>query len=292
MDPQTELFLPVPEPASSAARAGDDVGRADVRFTPSAPDAPHAERMPASTRADVFPAPPASSLPAEQRIAILHALLALTAPVRAGGKAAGWLKRHRVFKKTWDAQGLRVVENYRRASEALQARYPLADLQACGLFNKEGHLRFYRHSLLVPWWEGGGAVYLEALAPEADAAPPRLTTTGPAPCPYNAALLDGAPGRLYLCAGSLQALKVMEAGFPAVGLPDAGEGGKDPGQIIFNKSWLPRFRSKSVYVAFDSDAAGEAAAARVIAQLAAGGVEAYRLAAPAGKDIVTRMTGP
>src|SRR5690606_15931686 len=122
MDPQTELFLPVPEPASSAARAGDDVGRADVRFTPSAPDAPHAERMPASTRADVFPAPPASSLPAEQRIAILHALLALTAPVRAGGKAAGWLKRRRVFKKTWDAQGLRVVENYRRASEALQAR--------------------------------------------------------------------------------------------------------------------------------------------------------------------------
>ncbi len=223
--------------------------------------------------------------PWERRVAMVHSLLELCGRVKAGGKAAAWLKAQRIFKKTWDTHGLCVVDNYRRISETLLTRYPLAELQASGLFNKDEHFRFYRHSLLTPWFDKGAPVHLEAWAPEEGATPPRLTTTGPIPCPYNASLLDGNPGRLYVCEGTLKTLKVLEAGFPAVGLPRTEENGKEGFTTILKKSWLPRFRDKTVFVAFDGDAAGEAAAAKVIAHLAAGGVEAHRLVVPMGKGV-------
>ena len=96
------------------------------------------------------------------------------------------------------------------------------------------------------------------------------------PCPYNAPLLDGTEGRLYLCENVLDTLSLLEAGFPAVGLP--GAAGFDP-------EWVPRFQNKSVYVAFGADATGEAEVAKVLSLLAENGVDAHRLKLPAGKHL-------
>lgn len=212
----------------------------------------------------------------------LQALLDACPPVRAGSRAAAWLKAHRVFKKTWDAQGLRVVEDYRRVSEELLARFSAAQLAAWGLFNKEGHLRFYRHTLLIPWFEGGHPVYLQARSPDPEVTPPELSLTGPVPCPYNARLLDGTEGRLYLCTGSLDTLELLEAGFPAVGVPSG---------VDLRPAWLPRFRNKSVFLAYDADADGEAAAAKAIALLTGQGIDAHRLRVPAGKRVGDWLAG-
>lgn len=229
---------------------------------------------------------------------MLQTLLDASVPVRAGSKAAAWLKTRRIFKKTWDAQNLHVVDNYRRVADALLAAFPLATLQAGGLFNKDGHLRFYRHTLLVPWYESGRPDYLQAFAPEDDAVPPDLSVTGPVPYPYNARLLDGAPGRLYLCAGALDTMELLEAGFPSVGVPRLFSGHRERGEahadIILKASWLSRFRNKSIYIAFDGDADGEAAAATVMATLGAAknlGVETHRLAVPAGKRVGDWVAG-
>jgi DNA primase len=274
---QTELF----PPAENDLRERS-VARADLRDKASRePSAPSVEEP-----------PPA---PVEGRSTLLKALLEASTPVKAGGKAAAWLKTRRVFRKTWESQQLRVVDNYRRAADTLQAAFPLPVLQAAGLFNKDGHLRFYRHALLVPWFDGGEPVYLQAFAPEEQAVPPDLVVAGPIPCPYNARLLDGASGRLYLCAGAVDTLELLEAGFPAVGLPRGrAESGTGGGDVVLKTSWLARFRNKSVYVAFDGDADGEAAAATVIAKLAALsalGVEVHRLAVPPGKRIGDWMAG-
>lgn len=204
----------------------------------------------------------------------LKALLELAAPVR--GKAAAWLKSRRIFKRTWDGQGLRVVEDYRAVSDGLRARFSTAQLQAWGLFNADGNLRYYRHSLLLPYFDRDKPVYLQARALDPAVVPKELSLSGPIPLPYNARLLDGNPGRLYLCEGVVDTLTLLEAGFPAVGVPGASN---------FKNSWVSRFSGKTVFVAFDADAAGEAGAAKVIAALAEGGVEAHRLQIPAGKDI-------
>ena len=78
----------------------------------------------------------------------LETLLAACAPVR--GKAAAWLKARRIFNKTWEAQGLRVVEDYRKTGNAVSDKFSYLDRRAWGLVNTEGNLRFYRHTLLVP----------------------------------------------------------------------------------------------------------------------------------------------
>ena len=155
-------------------------------------------------------------------------------------------------------------------------------LTAWGLFNNEGHLRFYRHTLLIPWFDGGHPVYLQARATDPEVSPPELSLTGPVPCPYNARLLDGSEGRLYLCTGSLDTLELLEAGFPAVGVPSDTD---------LKPAWLPRFRNKSVFLAFDADAAGEAAAAKAIALLTGQGIDAHRLRVPAGKRVGDWLAG-
>jgi hypothetical protein len=223
---------------------------------------------------------------------VLNTLLELCEPVRAGGKAAAWLKARRIFKKTWGAQGLRVVDHYHRISESLLEIFTLPRLQAVGLFNQDGHFRFYRHTVLVPWFDHGQIVYLEAYAADDDAVPPVLTIAGPIPCPYNAALLDGTVGRLYLGAGSLDTLELLEAGFPAVGLPMFTEKGEVPHHSSILKSeWMSRFHNKSMYLAFDGDANGVADAARVIAALTAAGVEAHRVEVPVGKRVGAWIAG-
>lgn len=223
------------------------------------------------------PAPPAEPEAPDRKLELIGAFLELCPPVRGSSKAAAWLKGRRIFKKTWDGQKLRVVENYGRINDELVAGYSHADLLASGLFNAEGHLRFYRHPLILPYFDGEGrAVYLQARALDAETKPKELSLAGPIPCPYNSQLLDGEPGPVYLCEGVIDALTLIEAGFPAVGIP---------GATNFKPAWVPLFRNKFVYVVFDPDAAGEVGADRAMALLAGQDIEAHHLKLPVGKDI-------
>lgn len=263
-------------------------------FTPdaAATDAPSPQDATPATRTEAAtepartarPAAKASALPPGREDAFAR-LLQLSQPVRAGSRAAGWLKERRIYRKTWVAQDLRVVEPYGAVQDAMLAHYARADLIAWGLFNPEGHLRFYRHNLLIPWRDGERVVSLTARSTDPATEPAELSPAGPITAPFNADLLDGKPGRLYLCAGPLDALVLLEAGFPAVAVPE---------RIGIKAAWLPRFRNKSVYLAFDGTAEGQAAAARAMAALAgrAGdGVEVHALEVPAGRDVGAWLAG-
>ncbi len=217
----------------------------------------------------------------QRRRQCLESFLSLCVEVR--GKAASWLRKRRIFQKTWATQRLRTVGDYGAVSDLLSTRFLPAQLRDSGLFNAEGHLRFYRHPLILPYFDAQGeAVYLQARAIDPEIKPKELSLAGPIPCPYNARLLDGEPGHLYLCEGVIDTLTLLEAGFPAVGIPGAAN---------FKPAWTAMFRKKSVYVAFDADAAGEAGATKTIALLSAEGVETHRLAIPAGKDINDWLRG-
>lgn len=238
---------------------------------------------PMSPPADIPSAPPTPAAPAKaadpedaaQRQIILTALLNLAVPV--AGPIARYLQKRRIFKRTWDGQRLRMIEDYAGVSAALEKAFGRPALERAGFFNPAGHLRYYRHRLLFPYFDAQGKpVYLQARGVEEGVKPKELSMSGAIPIPYNARLLDGEPGQIYLCEGVIDALTLIEQGFPAVGVPGAAN---------FKPAWTGMFRNKSVHVAFDPDAPGENGAARAIEILQAGGVEARRLQPPKGLDL-------
>jgi DNA primase len=209
------------------------------------------------------------------RIRILAALLDACPPIN--GKVAQYLQKRRIFKRTWDGQKLRMIEDYGGVSRKLEAEFGSADLARTGFFNAGGHLRYYRHKLLFPYYDQQGRpVYMQARAIDADAKPKELSMSGHIPLPYNCRLLNGEPGQIYLCEGVIDTLTLLEQGFPSVGIPGAAN---------FKPAWAALFRNKTVHVAFDPDGPGESGAAKTIEKLTAHGIEARRLAPPTGMDL-------
>jgi DNA primase len=254
-----------PNPASGSAPASA-AEPSLLELSPEAPAAPAGTHRKSREYSD-------EDMALRQRV--LQALLEACPPV--GGKVAQYLQKRRVFKRTWDRQRLRMIEDYAGLSRKLEAEFGLADLERTGIFNPAGHLRYYRHKLLFPYFDREGkAVYLQARAIEAEAKPKELSLAGPIPIPYNIRILDGEPGQIYLCEGVIDTLTLIEQGFPAVGIPGASN---------FKPAWAELFRNKTVHVAFDPDAPGESGAAKAIDLLQAHGIEARRLAPPAGMDL-------
>lgn len=255
----------------------------DAQVTrPSAPASPAA--LP-SHPAPASPAPPAfrgrgrnaeAELEEELlRIRILQALIDACRPV--SGKVAQYLQKRRIFKRTWDSQGIRMIDDYAGVSGKLEAAFGRPDLERTGFFNAAGHLRYYRHKLLFPYYDlQGRPIYMQARAIDADSKPKELSMSGPIPIPYNIRLLNGEPGQIYLCEGVIDTLTLLEQGFPSVGIPGAAN---------FKPAWAALFRNKSVHVAFDPDGPGESGAARTIERLQAAGIEARRLTPPTGMDL-------
>lgn len=284
---QTEMFASgdaSPAPSSTGAAPAKTLAPASSSMAGRAPSS--TTRSPAPNPAVRSPASPSTAArsPAEDdsdRRRVLAALLDLCPPV--GGKHARYLQKRRIFKRTWDAQRIRMIEDYPGVGEALRAAFDAATLERAGVCNAAGHLRFYRHTLLFPYFDrAGDAVYLQARTIDPKPAGPKgplpkeLSLAGPIPLPYNAHLLDESPGHLYLCEGVIDTLTLLEQGFAAVGVPGASN---------FKAAWAPLFHNKTVHVAFDPDAAGDAGAARALDLLIAAGVDARRFTPPGGMDL-------
>lgn len=270
--PEALAFLgAAPQPVPGTATALRPRGDAPSASIPTQSPAP-----PMGPRTAHGPVPEA--VEAEQEVLrqrMLASLLEACAPV--GGTVGGYLAKRRIFKRTWTAQRLRMIDDYAGVSRKLEATYGLDDLVRLGFFNAAGHLRFYRHVLLFPYYDiTGRAVYLQARAIDPEAKPKELSLAGHIPLPYNSRLLDGEAGQIFLCEGVIDTLTLLEQGFPAVGVPGAAN---------FKVQWAPLFRNKNVHVAFDPDGPGESGAAKAIERLQAMGIEARRLAPPTGKDL-------
>lgn len=270
-----------PDAASSRWRSPTRPSPASIPGGPSSspasppPSTPKPSTPPTTLSTPAAPSGPSIAEDRELREAVLAALLEASAPL--SGAVGRYLQKRRIFKRTWDGQRLRMIEDYAGASRALEDRFGKAALERAGFFNAAGHLRYYRHRLIFPYYDAAGKpVYMQARAIEEDAKPKELSMSGPIPIPYNARLLDLHPGQIYLCEGIIDTLTLIEQGFPAVGVPGAAN---------FKPAWAALFRNKSVHVAFDPDAPGENGAARAIQLLEAEGVEARRLAPPRGLDL-------
>jgi DNA primase len=170
---------------------------------------------------------------------------------------------------------LRTIDDYAQVSESLKARFTSDELKFSGLFNEKGHLRFYKHRLLIPYLIDGEARYFQARAMDPETRPKELNPSGPVPFPYNIHAVSGS-AIVYLCEGAIDTLTLIENGFPAAGAP---------GAMSFKPEWLSFFRGKRVFSVLDNDKAGRAGNRRLKAIFAKAGIPFSVIDIPEGRDI-------
>lgn len=179
-------------------------------------------------------------------------------------QAASWLVRRRIFKSIWNKMKLRYVEDYDGISKSLQEEFGVELLQKVGLFNKRGHLRYYKHRLIFPYLDSQGkASYFQARSILANTFPKEQNLPGRVPFPYNSKILDGSPDWVYLCEGVVDTLTLLCRNISAVGIP---------GVSSFKTEWVPLFKGKNVIISFDKDEAGRNGALVVQELLSVAGI--------------------
>lgn len=242
-------------------------------FEPSSPMAKSRKQVNSSVISSELEEAPTDPLFREK---IVLSFLKLLKPVD-DTPAARWLARRKIFKKTWDKARLRYIDDYDRVQRDLLSQYALVDLQKAGLYNDKGHLRYYRHPLILPYLDDEFRPhYFQARTLDATLQPKELNLRGSVPFPYNKAVLNGEPGWVYLCEGAIDTLTVVEKGFMAVGIP---------GVRSFKTEWLGLFRNKRVVLCLDNDEAGRQGMDTLTDLFEAAGMEVARLELPEGQDI-------
>jgi DNA primase len=209
--------------------------------------------------------------------------LSLLSPVPPNKTVGWWLAKRHIYKPTWDKVLLRYIDDYDNVGRKLLDNHSMEDLQAAGLFNSQGKLRYGRHPLIIPYIdEMHRPFFFQARAIDKNIQPKELNFQGTIPFPYNKEVLDGKPGTVYLCEGAIDTLTLLGHGFHAVGIPGT----------IFKPEWISLFRNKKVILCLDNDSAGKSCEARISALLQEAGLETESFGLlPENEDINSWLGG-
>jgi len=215
---------------------------------------------------------------------IIFDFLRLLSPIPPNSAAGWWLAKRHIYKPTWDKVLLRLIDDYNHVSNELLAKHSLEDLQAAGIFNSQGKLRYGKHPLIIPYVdEMHRPFFFQARAIDKDIQPKELNYQGTIPFPYNKEALDGKFGTIFLCEGAIDTLTLLGNGLNAVGIPGANS---------FKPEWVKLFCNKKVILCLDNDKAGRAGEERISALLKEAGLETTSFGLlPEGQDINSWLTG-
>lgn len=203
-------------------------------------------------------------IPEAHRMKVVLSFLKKLDPVD-NTPAKNYLIKRRIFKPVWDKMRLRYLVDYEGVSLALIREFGLELLQAVGLFNEKGNLRYFKHRLIFPYLDREfRSLYFQSRTIEKDAKPKELNLRGRVPYPYNLSAFDEKPGWLYLCEGVIDTLTLIGRGLPAVGIP---------GVSSFKAEWVSYFKNKNVVLCLDQDEAGRNGTAVIQELLNASGIK-------------------
>lgn len=167
--------------------------------------------------------------------------------------------------------GYRLPDKNRKEGKVLREQ-----LQRLGIYRESGHEHLVG-CITVPLWDADGPQMYGRRMGKVDGDGPRhLYLPGPRRCVWNA---SGLGREVVLCESLFDALTFWVAGFRSVTCAYGVEG--------FGEAHLAAFAAagvETVRIAFDRDAAGDAAAAKVSALLNAAGLETFRVQFPRGMD--------
>ena len=173
--------------------------------------------------------------------------------------------------------GLRLPESSRLAGAELRTR-----LQKLGVYRESGH-EHLNGSLVVPLHAETGKVvgmYGRKVTPNLRPGTPlHLYLPGPHRAAFNSVSLVKSEGTAILCEAVLDALSFWAAGYRNV----IAAYGVD-GFTEVHLDALVRHQVRRVFIAYDRDDAGDAAALALGKQLEADGLDCYRVQFPRGLD--------
>jgi DNA primase catalytic core len=173
----------------------------------------------------------------------------------ASAEALKYLAQRGFSDYTLRRFGIFVVKDYHTVNYHLRSRYATADLRACGLYNEKDNLIFYRHNILIPYYQNEKLVYLQGrvTGTPTDRTPRYQFLNGVPITLFNADMLRKIrTGRtVYLTEGAFDCMTLVQQGHPAVSLGSV---------TMFKKEWAKLFHRFEVCFWFDNDSAGRQAA--------------------------------
>jgi DNA primase catalytic core len=143
--------------------------------------------------------------------------------------------------------GFLILTNYNQVNNHLKKTYDMDRLKASGLFSETGNLKFYKHKIIIPYFDSqGNIISIEGRRIDNEKERKYLKTC--LTYPFN---LDTLPQiqskRIYIAEGVFNCLSLLYAGFPAIALGSANN---------FKPFLIPLFRKYGIselVFCFDND---------------------------------------
>lgn len=171
------------------------------------------------------------------------------------GEIQEYLNKRAIKDETITERNLFFIGDYKQMSDGLRTTFDREKLQQAGVANKEGNLIFYKHRLIIPFYEAGRIVYLQGRTTE-DAEQKYLNLTGVDKPIYNLDLLSSLPegAKVYICEGAFDAMVLIQEGYNAFGLLGVQD---------FTDEDVEAFMPFDVVLTLDNDEAGKEATQRI-----------------------------
>lgn len=148
-----------------------------------------------------------------------------------------------------DRFGVFSIKNYQEANNYLKKSFDIETLKLSGLVNDKGNLIFYRHKIIVPFYDNGKVVFLHGR--NIDGTHPKyLNLVGINKPIFNQETLTKikAGDRVYICEGVFDAIRLEQEGYNAVAIL---------GVTDFRPEEVDQFKPFEVVLALDNDKAGQ-----------------------------------
>lgn len=166
----------------------------------------------------------------------------------------------RISEKSIEKFKLFNVSDYHRINARMKKVFPISELKRSGLYNKQGNLIFFKHSIIIPYLHKNDIIYMRG----------RYFFDGTARCDNSKyiGLCDDGLGlntgkrifnhdvikklkpnsKVFICEGEFDCISTAELGYAAVGIPGVGN---------LNEKLLKPFNELKPCLLMDQDEAGK-----------------------------------
>ena len=170
------------------------------------------------------------------------------------------------------------IKDYQKTNQYLKDSFSQETLKASGLVNDKGNLIFYRHKVIIPFYDKGKIVFLQGR--NLDGTHPKYLNLAGVEKPVfnleNLTKLNNGD-RVYICEGVFDAMRLEQEGYTAVAIL---------GVTDFRPEEVDIFKPYEVVLALDNDEAGLAMSNEIAKLFTLKGKEVKQKILPNGiKDI-------